>query len=622
VQITFLGQAGLFIETRHGSILCDPWFNTSYFASWFPFPSNENIDLARISNPTYLYLSHQHHDHFDPQFLREHVSKDTTILLPDFPLNLLERALRDCGFTKFVYTKNGQAHDLDGLRIMIMAAVAPTDGPLGDSGIMVDDGETRIFDQNDSRPVDLDHLATFGPFDAHFLQFSGAIWYPMVYQYPEKMRLALGRKKRENELARALRYAQQVGASFVVPSAGPPCFLDDPLWGFNDFDRDPTNTFPDQTVFIEHLQANGLDNGRLMIPGSVATLTPGACEVVHPLPDADVRSIFTDKRAYLTDYKARQQPEIDRQKAAWPRGQVEILPELKAWFEPIMEQADLISGGINGLLLLECADTTGGGNDEAIMLDFHLRQVRAWAGEEWDYRFKFDRALIEYCVIHHLEDWVNNVFLSCRFEAERKGAYNDYIYNFFKCLSPERIQYAEGYYSQQSNVDKFWEADGYRIQARCPHLKADLSRFGVIEDGVLTCTMHGWQFELATGRCLTSDDRRLVAQPLASANGHSDGRAEQSAAPTPGEAPATMPDANAQGAQANGGHRIVATSTKTVGQPSEPAPSLLDEATPISLPIDGAEQPHQVLMPKKCGHCWYAPGDLPAMRKSGEPEGV
>ena len=129
VEITFLGQAGLFIETNHGSILCDPWFNPAYFASWFPFPSNEGIDLAKIEHPTYLYLSHQHHDHFDPQFLREHVSKDTTILLPDYPINLLERALRNVGFTKFIYTKNGQALDVDGLRFMIMAMVAPVDGP-------------------------------------------------------------------------------------------------------------------------------------------------------------------------------------------------------------------------------------------------------------------------------------------------------------------------------------------------------------------------------------------------------------------------------------------------------------------------------------------------------------
>jgi UDP-MurNAc hydroxylase len=30
---------------------------------------------------------------------------------------------------------------------------------------------------------------------------------------------------------------------------------------------------------------------------------------------------------------------------------------------------------------------------------------------------------------------------------------------------------------------------------------------------VLTCQLHGWEFELATGRCLTSDDRKLLSRP-------------------------------------------------------------------------------------------------------------
>src|SRR5215510_8013715 len=98
MRVTFLGQAGLFIETKHGSILCDPWFNPAYFASWFPFPSNEGIDPATLAQPDYLFVSHLHHDHFDPEWLKRHVSKDTTVLLPDYPLDLLERALRDCGF--------------------------------------------------------------------------------------------------------------------------------------------------------------------------------------------------------------------------------------------------------------------------------------------------------------------------------------------------------------------------------------------------------------------------------------------------------------------------------------------------------------------------------------------
>ena len=69
-----------------------------------------------------------------------------------------------------------------------------------------------------------------------------------------------------------------------------------------------------------------------------------------------------------------------------------------------------------------------------------------------------------------------------------------------------------------------WECGGYRIQRRCPHLKADLTRFGQVENGVLTCTLHGWQFDIATGKCLTSDDKHLHTEPIApngtATNGH------------------------------------------------------------------------------------------------------
>jgi UDP-MurNAc hydroxylase len=507
VRITFLGHAGLYIETHAGSVLCDPWFNPAYFASWFPFPSNEDLDRSAIGHPDYLFISHLHHDHFDPEFLRAHVSKETTVILPDYPLDLLERALRGVGFNKFLKTKNYQPIEDGGLRFITSASVAPTDGPLGDCGLVVDDSETRIYDQNDSRPVDLDRLVGLGPYDVHFLQFSGAIWFPMVYQFPGKMKETLGHKKRANEMERALRYTQEVGATFVVPHAGPPCFLDDDLFYLNDFDRDPVNTFPDQTVFLEYLRDHGRENGRLMIPGSVATLTETACEVTHPLPEDQVAAIFGDKRAYLEAYQARQRPRIQAIKASWPRGQVEILPALKEWLEPLMETADILSVGINGLVVLDCGE-------QKVTLDFHRRQVYAYEGQEWDYYFRVDPALVESEIVRHQEDWINDLFLSCRFEAERKGAYNEYVYTFFKCLTTERQQYAEGYYADQSSDQQFFESHGYRIQRRCPHLKGDLARFGHIEDGILTCMLHGWQFELATGRCLTSDDRRLHAKPL------------------------------------------------------------------------------------------------------------
>ena len=504
MKVTFLGHAGLFVETRHGSILCDPWFNSAFFASWFPFPSNEALDRRVFGNPDYLYLSHVHEDHLDRDFLREHVSKDATVILPDHPLDLVRRELEALGFTRFVQTKTDEPVELDGLRVMTISTILPEDGPLGDSALAIDDGQVRILDQNDARPVDLDGAHAFGHFHSHFVQFSGAIWYPMMYRFPPQMKEALGRKKREMQMARSLRYSRQIAADWVIPMAGPPCFLDEEFFHFNDFGTDPANVFPDQTVYLDYMRSQGDDNGRLMLPGSVAHVEPGRLEIEHQLdPDA----IFGDKRSYLESYRARMRPRIEAEKASWPRGEVEILPALREWFEPVLELADRTAAAINGRVLLDCGA-------EKVVLDFWQRRVYAWEGDQCEYGFIIDTPLVEQLIKDHEENWVDRLFLSCRFEAERKGAYNEYVYSFLKCLSAERIAYAEGCYAEQVSGKEFFECAGYLIQRRCPHMKGDLTRFGQVEDGILTCTLHGWRFELATGRCLTSDDRRLFSEKI------------------------------------------------------------------------------------------------------------
>jgi UDP-MurNAc hydroxylase len=529
MRITFLGQAGLYIETKGASILCDPWFNPAYFASWFPFPSNEDIDHATIGSPTYLYISHLHHDHYDPRYLAEHVSKDATVILPDYPIDDLGRELTKLGFTKFLRTQNNVPLTTpEGIKLMVMALSAPTDGPIGDSALVVDDGEVRVLNQNDSRPTDFDTLLAHGPYDALFLQYSGAIWYPMVYDFPPKMKEALGHRKRVDGMARTWRYIEVLAPSFVVPSAGPPCFLDDGLFEFNDFERDPSNVFPDQTVFLEYLQEHGHTGGRLMLPGSVGELVPGRFDVTHPIEDDAVRVIFECKREYLTAYRERAWPAIQAEHARWPSEQVDIVASLREWFEPLLAQADMICAGIHDAVLLDVGDV-------GVYIDFRTRTVTQWQGEDWAYRFKVARPLIEYCILHHEEDWVNELFLSCRFVATRTGKYNDYIYTFFKCLSVERLQYAEGFYAEHGPTEGTWQAAGYRIQKRCPHMKADLTRFAVIEDGILTCQLHGWQYELATGRCLTAEGHQLYTRPVEGET------AEASAAPV--AAPGAHPDA-------------------------------------------------------------------------------
>ncbi len=526
MKVTAIGHAGLFVETAAGSILCDPWVHPAYFASWFPFPDNSGLDWERYGRADHLFVSHLHHDHFDPVLLRQRVSKDATVLLPDFPLDEMERALRDLGFHRFVHSSNDTPFELDGLRLMITALTSPSDGPIGDSALAVDDGTARLFNQNDARPLGFDAITEFGSIDAHFLQFSGAIWWPMVYDLKPKAKAGIAADKRRNGMERALRYADRVGAAYVFPSAGPPCFLDPELLAHNDVGDDEANIFPDQLAFLTFMADKGHDNGRLLVPGATAELTHGdsdaSCSVTSRPDDPEVAAVFGNKGAYLRAYAERQAHIIETEKAGWAAPGIDVFGELQRWFEPLMELGDHFCAGIGAaVLLLVAGDPAAAAGDPRaedlpVVLDFPNRQVRAPAdGEKCRYRFRVSRPLVERLVADQAEDWVNTLFLGMRFEAHRAGPYNEYLYTWFKCLSPERLEYAEGWYAEQANDDEDVTLNGWCLQRRCPHLKADLTHFGEIDNqaGTLTCRMHQWRWDLASGRCLTSAGHELRAKP-------------------------------------------------------------------------------------------------------------
>ncbi len=506
VQVTSIGHAGFRIETPAGSILCDPWVNPAYFASWFPFPDNSGLDWDSLGDCDYLYVSHLHKDHFDAELLRAHVNKDAVVLLPDFPVLDLKNALQTLGFHRFVETTDSVKHRVSGpkgdLDVMVVALRAPADGPIGDSALVVCDGVTTAFNMNDARPVDLDVLThEFGPIDVHMLQYSGAIWYPMIYDMPSRAKEAFGIQKRQRQMDRSRQYIAQVGATWVIPSAGPPCFLDPELRDLNDDHGDPANIFPDQMVFLDQLRANGHDHGLLMIPGSTAEFTGAQLNSLqHPLPTDQVEAIFTTgKAAYIADYAARMQPVLASEKAGWePAAGESLLEPLRTVFEPIMLASDEICDGIGYPVELVLGS-------QQVVLDFPKRTVReAISDEKFRYGFAIPPELVRTVLRDNEPDWVNTIFLSTRFTAWRVGGYNEYLYTFFKCLTDERIAYADGWFAETHDDSASITMDGWDIQRRCPHLKADLSKFGVIEGNTLTCNLHGWQWNLENGRCLTA----------------------------------------------------------------------------------------------------------------------
>jgi UDP-MurNAc hydroxylase len=344
----------------------------------------------------------------------------------------------------------------------------------------------------------------------HMLQYSGAIWYPMVYDMPERAKETFGIQKRQRQMDRSRQYIAQVGATWVIPSAGPPCFLDPELRDLNDDHGDPANIFPDQMVFLEQLRNNGHDHGLLMMPGSAAEFAGTQLNShQHPLPTEQVEAIFTTGKAdYIADYAARMAPVLAAEKARWaPAAGDSLLEPLRAVFEPIMLAGNEICDGIGYPVELVLG---GSAFQEKIVLDFPKRTVReAIPDEKFRYGFAIPAELVRTVLRDSEPDWVNTIFLSTRFRAWRVGGYNEYLYTFFKCLTGERIAYADGWFAETHDDSASVTMDGWEIQRRCPHLKADLSKFGIIEDNTLTCNLHGWQWNLETGRCLTARGHQL-----------------------------------------------------------------------------------------------------------------
>jgi UDP-MurNAc hydroxylase len=230
----------------------------------------------------------------------------------------------------------------------------------------------------------------------------------------------------------------------------------------------------------------------------------------HPLPADQVEVIFTTgKAAYLADYAARMAPVLAADKASWaPATGEPLLEPLRALFEPIMLASDEICDGIGYPVELVLGS-------EKVVLDFPKRAVREpIADEKFRYGFAIPPELVRTVLRDNEPDWVNTIFLSTRFSAWRVGGYNEFLYTFFKCLTDERIAYADGWFAEAHDDTASITLDGWDIQRRCPHLKADLSKFGVVEGDTLTCNLHGWQWDLKSGRCLTTRGHELRCSRL------------------------------------------------------------------------------------------------------------
>ena len=89
MEITYLGHAGFYVETEATVIIMDPWLSRygAFDSSWFQYPPNAHMaaivleQFEASSKDKYIYISHEHKDHFDIEFLKSIQTRNFKIIL-------------------------------------------------------------------------------------------------------------------------------------------------------------------------------------------------------------------------------------------------------------------------------------------------------------------------------------------------------------------------------------------------------------------------------------------------------------------------------------------------------------------------------------------------------------
>ena len=464
----------------------------------------------RSTSPDYLYISHLHRDHFDPEWLARHVDKRRPGAAPGVRRRSPRRGSCDAlGFHDFVRTKHGEPLDLDGL-----ARHDPRDdlARRRSARRLRDRARRRLGPgaQPERRPARRSRRAP----RARPVRRAAA---PVLGRdlVPDRLRLP----RRGEGAARARQAHRRDGRArsatsrrstppTCFPCAGPPCFLDADLFALNDLDRDPANIFPDQTGVPRPARARTASTAaHLIVPGSVVELDGGECTVTHPDATTPTRPRRSPTSARTSSSTSATGPAgSTRERAAWARPGHDLVAELAAWFEPLLERAPITSAGVAGNVVLDVGDP-----DANVCIDFVESEVRVWRGEPYVYKVDVDRALDRDARrrprrgLGQLAVPLVPVHRAPRRPVQRVR--DDVLQGAL--ARAHRLRRAVPPRPRARRTDEFFERDGWRIERWCPHRQADLTRFGEIADGVLTCSLHHWRFDLETGRCLTSDDRHL-----------------------------------------------------------------------------------------------------------------
>jgi UDP-MurNAc hydroxylase len=506
-HIEYLGHAGFLIEHQDMALVMDPWVNPqgAYDQSWFQFPCNHHyfreLPERLAGKTTYVYLSHGHHDHFDPEFLGM-LAKRTAIrfLIPSFTSKGFREMVSAIPHHSLTELKDGERWS-EPTGHWQGACFVDDSGLCRDSAFLLQIGGTFSFlNLNDCKIYDrLGEMRQICPnMDLFTTQFSGATWHPVCYDYPPDARRKISEAKRMSKFRQVGNSLRNLRPTLYVNSAGPACFLDDELIELN---FEALSTFPDAWEFSDFLNA---------------TLPSQRQEVIQPgdrigIPDLTLHPVAgrldrKDKRAYILDYAGRHRAGIAAMHAGnglldkpalLDRLAGELREKVRGFSvptEPFPAAIFVVDGGPDGAVVDFAARSVQIGPARQQREVFYQFDIPAWAADR---------------LLRKKINW-EELSLSFRVKAHRQpDTYCTGVNGFFFNEADQMADFCRKLTDFRANRERIVvtsEGSSHEIDGKCPHQGGDL-KAGWSDGPCWVCPRHRWKFDLTNGgKCTTSAD--------------------------------------------------------------------------------------------------------------------
>jgi UDP-MurNAc hydroxylase len=505
MQITALGHAGFFVDCGVDKILCDPWFSLggAYAASWFPFPSNEHLDLAQLETASHLYISHWHRDHLDEDFLRSRspeFKQRVQVVTAQFYAPKLQDWLRDWGYQQIQELPgNSEVVTAAGTRLYLQTDENPS---FADSALTIAADGQVFLNTNDCKlsiRQELDLVERFGPIHMMAAQFSGATFHPTCFDYPAEQQRAISHQRRAHKYRRVLESLERLQTQVYLPSAGPACFLTADLRHLN---LNPDTIFAVPDEFTAWLVEQGLQPTAKFV-----LLCPGDSWQAesHQLQRASNLVEHYQTPDYLATLAEQRQAAITAELVKYERPIGAILADAQAHFQELLDNVPTLARLANAALIINLTGEAGGSFVVYLPTGKILTTLPDLPENELPARYTITlstfwmRALVDKLI--SWEDFVLSFRLSIKAEPD---IFNEPVVAFLQLESQaerEAFVHLILQNSKQAPIRIQREYQGQRLEydRYCPHNGEDLAN-APIENGEIICLRHFWRFGLEDGQ--------------------------------------------------------------------------------------------------------------------------